>query len=499
MAFGFHIRNPVRHFLSETPHSAMTAALFAWALIQTAFSACTISSFSGNQSAIRSSGGDICFRLQYCQFLDLYPKGSSQQGGAIFISLNQGGIGSLEINSTLFYRCEIHPNGGNAEGGAIWASCRLVSTFRTCFDNCASMYSGHALYLATRSINDERVHTFCTFTACGFARDTNSNTEGAGTLYMSYGTSNVAATLTVEHTNFTGNRALDGPGSVWHANANAINPRFRWVMCNKNAGFSEIHYVDSYTWPTGRSPLLFEYVNFIDADATGYNAEACVIRLTNAEAQFSYCVFRNANLNLMVVGATQCWVSNCVANRGFPAAVTLANLSSGTTATYDPGVPVSVCMATPGTQVFSLTHAPTRSAAFAGSAGWSATSGLTESAAIVPSSQHRASNSFFASELAVSGPIAASHEASASAGFEASAQIGESAAVGETGRLVQSQGIPGTGRFGETGALERTGTHVPSQEFSASSPFTDMDRPNRQGSLVELSGYLFFVFFYGDM
>jgi hypothetical protein len=93
-----------------------------------------------------------------------------------------------------------------------------------------------------------------------------------------------------------------------------------------------------------------------------------------------------------------------------------------------------------------------------------------------------------------------SQTAQDSSNLKPSVEWAESIAVGETGQFTATEAGIGTVGLKGTEALPPTNEYLQSQVFSASNRFTEQLRtlPRRRRSLMSLSGYLFFVFFYGD-
>jgi hypothetical protein len=95
--------------------------------------------------------------------------------------------------------------------------------------------------------------------------------------------------------------------------------------------------------------------------------------------------------------------------------------------------------------------------------------------------------------------LAASAAEPGSVNLRPSVDFRGSAAVGETGGFGETQGHESEALKGTQG-FEATDGHPASQAFSASALFTNRDAVYQgHRPLINLSGYLFFVFFYGDL
>jgi hypothetical protein len=156
----------------------------------------------------------------------------------------------------------------------------------------------------------------------------------------------------------------------------------RYVNCRQNQGCSVFHYsADSGTWQSDGREFVFEYSNFVDAISSQCMSGPYVMYLINGRATFQYCVF-STSLNLMFSGSGIFTAAYCVTNVNFPATVSTTAISVGSTATYDPGVSVSVCLVPPGTAHFSPTRQLAQTAQFTRSVGWIPTDNMTISARV---------------------------------------------------------------------------------------------------------------------
>jgi hypothetical protein len=261
--------------------------LFAPFLVRAGLSACDYA-YSGSQTRLVPPTYVNCVELRDCHFASIYYKATTAHGAALSYSSQYGG--SVEINSTVFFACHVHTGaaGSGAQGGAVYASCGTVFVFRTCFDNCSSQGTGHALYLLPSSANIP----LCTFFKCGLLPP-ETPTNSVGTLYVKAGSS--AATLAVANGNWTDNRALSAAGAVLWADVTVAIPYFRFVTCLQNTGESDFYYTGgANSWPSARAALLFECVNFYRTSGQG---SWHFIDFTNAHANFSRCVFVCAATN----------------------------------------------------------------------------------------------------------------------------------------------------------------------------------------------------------
>jgi hypothetical protein len=484
----------------------MFVPFLPWILIQSGLSDCsTVRTFFGSYGTLRYTPNTAtCFRLVDCRFISVYPKNSQWQGGAIYLAPANNAICSLEITSTLFFECQIRPTSSSnsqAQGAGIFSTCQSITTTRTCFDNCASMDEAHAMYSVTSSANDVRTHTLCTFFHCGYFTDgqwTDNRIEGRGTVLM-WGTSNYNARLTVENANWTGNRARNDYGSVWFSDIRTTVLAWRFVTCLDNSGPSAFYTYSSPTWGNGRENYRFQYMNVIGCMPTS-SGSSYVFYFEQARADFGHCVFSNPQVNFMYRAAVQLSFTDCVfqAQTSFSTSVTLVRVSYGSTATYDPKVSVSVCLLPIGTDSLSPSSGLRPTHAFGVSDNLGKTPGITASTVMDNSRAIGESVEFRNSRLADSESLRRSRAFSGSSNWNETEQVLDSIGFKATEGFKES-GIGKSAEIRETGLFEGTLTYSPSPRFSPSHSFTGMkDRYRRGRSVVDVGGYVFFFFFYGD-
>jgi hypothetical protein len=212
---------------------------------------------------------------------------------------------------------------------------------------------------------------------------------------------------------------------------------------------------------------------------------------------YSYTAFMSADA---VDGQFQ--FSDCVIT--YPStlidSVTSTRIVQGTGPTYDPEVSVSICLIRFGTEYFSPTKRLGQTAGFAQSAEVQTTPGINPSEQIIGSGAIRESADFRESGLLVAtDSVAQSAGLSRSSNWRPSQEVSGSTGFAASDELKVSESGARTAEIEGTRILEGTDAMSPSQEFSASPSFTERkDRYRRGRPIMELSGYLFFVFFYGD-
>jgi hypothetical protein len=488
-----------------TIHLVMIRGLLVVAFVQMSVSAC--SSYSNTRlsrialTPIGYPTPSTCLQFRDCSFTSIYYKVSYAYGGAISYA-STASDASLELNSTLFFACHVHTGGvgANAQGGAVYTTCPKVLVFRTCLDNCSSQGSGHALYLVSSANNYQRTILMSTFFKCGL-NPIEEPSESTGTVWLA--AQGGGASLTVANGNWTANRALKGEGAVFYADVSTTIPSFRYVTCLSNTGDSAFYYSGTSSWPTGRSPLFFEYVNLYRFSSSGWSGSLpAYVHLINAHANFSRCVFfRDSNAPALFNIASYSWavVVDCVTNEAFTGA-TVIKTSIGTTATYDPDVPISVCIVPPGTTLFSRSKQLNPTAAFAVSHGWGGTQEMPPSARVGASAEIPNSAALAASDVfARTHELAPSKAGAGSAGMKPSADFTNSMSIDRSEEPGRSQAYRESDGLEKTQPLKGSVAHGATKAFSATSSFTEVNRLYKHGrSLIDLSGYLFFVFFYGD-
>jgi hypothetical protein len=361
----------------------MFLPVFLSMLMQRGWSACSgVTTYSGTQVRLSLSSSS-CLRLTECRFINIKPGSQQFQGGAIFFSPLSSGSGSLEINATHFSNCEIGSQRGDdtSQGGAIFATCQVISTFRTCFEECAALEEAHVLYAQANSGTDVRSHVLCTFYYCGFP--SGSNSEGTGTILLWTGSRNSASSFTVENANWTSNRAYDDHGSLFYSDLSTAVVSWRYVTCVDNRGTSALDSPSSSGWPNARSAWDFQYVNVIDCQMTPQSGSSYVIWFGVARGNFEHCVFDNGNtITLCYPGQGTIRFADCAANNGFPTFATNTRNYAGVTATIDAKVPYRVCLVPPGSPTFTPSNELRQTSEFTGSDVWKGTNELTSSRGI---------------------------------------------------------------------------------------------------------------------
>jgi hypothetical protein len=368
------------------------------------------------------------------------------------------------------------------------------------------MYSGQALFQSIGGADRSSFLMLTTFYLCGVDPIDKGTAQTVGTVWLAM--TNGATRFSVQNANWTANQVTphntnNAPGSVFACDNGGLSSlSFLYVTCLNNKGSTTIYYTSSgQVSEQNRPPFRFEYVNFVGGSSQ-YHSEQ-VISVQNVNILVYRCVFRSNTYNQLfsfstytTVNVTECVWDNAPGTIG-GSAVTSGNRQA-TTATYDPDCPVSVCIVPPGTTPFSPSNPFKQTGGFANSAEWTNSSPVQPSLAplasraIPPSAGFAGSRSLVTDGFAPSNPIAESANLRESAGFS------RSIAPGET-QLFQASGQHQETRLIETGNFEATEPNAASQGFSPTHSFTERKSPYpARQSLIEMSGYIFFLFFAGD-
>jgi hypothetical protein len=467
----------------------------------------TISSTTYLGKSTSLSVSNACLEVSSSSFLYIYPKNIRTRGGAIYIEEK---VSYIQVNSTLFFSCHVDARqGSSGEGGAIWASCARILLYRTCFENCTSMWSGQALYVGEHDYQATRstVFMFTTFYVCGrYPIDKGNPEQTAGVVWIE--PDNPATPLIVQNCNWTAglvkaNYQNDAHGSAIGCPGGGISSvLISYATFLNNVGTTTFYYTATgHVNENQRPSFRLEYLNFVGNSAQGSSKQ--VISVQNANIEIAHCIFLQNSLTLFGISQALVNATGCVwdtQSPGLPAGSVWSNNQQGTTATYEPGVPVSACVVPPGTILFSATKVFGRTPAFAGSADWTKSAEVTPSAAVPASREIGASpNLVESAPLEVSDGLGRSDPMTGSLELKPSTDFAQSKAAGETGEFAGTGLLDGTNGLKGTKGFEATKPNSASQDFSPSHLFTRRrDAYKHHRPIVNLSGYIFFVFFYGD-
>jgi hypothetical protein len=377
------------------------------------------------------------------------------------------------------------------------------------------MYAGHAVFVAVPSSwgNAPRSASFLltTFYVCGrFPIDWGNSPQTVGTVWVSKSQYSAGETaVTAHHANWTRglvrttNSGNGAHGCAFGANEGTIaSLSFSYVTCLKNEGQTTFYHASGADQAQNWPQLTFEYVNFVESGRYGAEWSTAVLSVINGKVSMSHCIFKdNTYDSLFSLPAQETTLTECVwSGSGSPSGATTLGMTRSSTATYDPGVPVSVCILPPGTTFFTRSNPFRPTSPVSLSAGWNATGEIGPSVGPLGSRAIPASHSLpqseqveLSSSFGRSGALGPSANPKPSAEWKASAGRGETEEFGETAAYAESGG------FNETREPESTKGYSGSPGFSASVPFSQRNSPyHRRRFLTDLSGYAFFIFFYGD-
>jgi hypothetical protein len=348
-----------------------------------------------------------------------------------------------------------------------------------------------------------------TFHACGRYPIDRSTATGYVIELETADTSRYSMAVTARSVNWSSGTVRStgqdvGHGSVFGASRFGISTlSFVYCTCLDNQGQTAFYYTSGNIAEARRPRFLFECVNFVKN--VWLDRKSYLLYLQNAAITVTGCTFfDNDYTGLFYLAASSIDITGCVWDSKSPVGLAVAAIYPGNTqsltATYDPGVPISVCVVAPGTTAFSHTRPFGGTASLDSSVGWSPTIELAESVAGLASREIGPSE-----KLADSGPLeltagfSGSEGASESSNLKASGDFDGSGAAGETRGFEDTQKCDGSDGLKETQRIEASQPYTGSREFSASSSFTEgRDRYRGGRSLIKLSGYLFFFFLYGN-
>jgi hypothetical protein len=358
----------------------------------------------------------------------------------------------------------------------------------------------------------------------------------------------------MQNENFTANIIHAGNGAALWADCLTRVSAFDFINVLRNVGHCAFSYnANSLNRGYFRLSCVSFYSN--GPDDTNYgNKLSAIMYILNGRGAVENCIFSQTYQSgtwrvISVEGDCYVEFTGCVFSSSFPTgAITLvaaSNKQYSTTASYDPLVPISVCVIPESTPQPSKTPGFSGSRRFTISAQFGATENLTVSQRIDPSEQwanspqlanspefESSSELTFSEAFSPSGALEAtehlpaSHAFGPSEHFTNSAELSESSDFTPSSEFAVSEGLPASDGleateplkgsigfseserfegskkldasrvFGETQALPATSNFTKTAEFSPSSEFTFRRARYLPGRMAfDFSGYLFFVFY----